>query len=118
MSVVAVVATKGGSGETSLAVLLALAALDAGWSVVGLDLDPQATASTRLPDLFAPLPNPTETTICDRAAGRDLVILDCPPGATPAASVAVDAAEMVVTPTGLGPGDVTALSDLWRWVEP
>ena len=45
MDVVAVVAQKGGTGKTTLAVSLAVAAEHAGRTVGVVDLDPQASAS-------------------------------------------------------------------------
>ena len=45
MRVIAIVAQKGGTGKTTLTVSLAVAAMQAGRSVVIVDLDPQATTS-------------------------------------------------------------------------
>ena len=45
MDIVAIIAQKGGTGKTTLAVSLAVAAERAGRTVAIVDLDPQASAS-------------------------------------------------------------------------
>ena len=45
MNIIAIIAQKGGTGKTTLAISLAVAAERAGRMVAIIDLDPQASAS-------------------------------------------------------------------------
>lgn len=117
--IVAVAGTKGGAGKTTTAVCLALEAADRGRDVVLVDLDPQGTAQEWVPELTKHLPQAqTVGEIVAVTAGHDLAILDTPPGAAPQTVAALQAADIVVAVTGLGPGDMRGLQHLLRIVDP
>lgn len=117
--IVAVAGTKGGVAKTTTAVCLALEAASRGRDVVVIDLDPQGTAQEWIPELTKHLPQlQAAADISAVAGGHDLVILDTPPGAAPQALAALEAADVVVAVTGLGPGDMRGLQHLLRVVDP
>lgn len=88
MHTIAVIAQKGGSGKTTLALALAVSATRAGRAVVVIDVDPQGTAaqwgdrrgSDSPPSVISAqavrLPNLLQTA---EESGADLVIIDTPP---------------------------------------
>lgn len=116
---IAIAGTKGGSGKTTTAVCLAQEASARGLDVLLLDLDPQGTANDWAPELCKHLPGAKSAkTLMDIAAGHDVVFLDTPPGAALQAVAALEAAELVVAVTGLGPGDMRGLQHLLRMVDP
>ncbi|MGH3233466.1 MAG: ParA family protein [Streptosporangiaceae bacterium] len=117
--IVAVAGTKGGSGKTTTAVCLAQEAAGRGVDVLLLDLDPQGTATEWVPELSKHVPavrNAQE--VAALGADRELVLIDTPPGAAAQALAALEAADVVVAVTGLGPGDMRGLQHLLRMVEP
>lgn len=110
MTVISVVHTKGGVGKTTSAVFLATAAAQRGRRVALIDADPQGSASEWAADAAAggdPLPFPVS------AAGRplivpdvDLAIIDTPPGTAAVVEDAIEAADLVLVPSGASPLDV------------
>lgn len=109
MKTLALVTQKGGSGKTTIAASLAVAAAEAGETVIALDLDPQgsllawgndrdgdtpavdqidAERLARLPELLSSL----------EKAGMSLVILDCPGIASTASNLAMKAADLCLLP--------------------
>ena len=106
MDVIAIVAQKGGTGKTTLAVSLAVAAERDGRTVAIVDLDPQASASgwgdrrradspvvvsaqpARLPHILQ----------AAEAQGADLVLIDTPPRSEQAAMAAAKAGRHVLIP--------------------
>ena len=106
MRVIAIVAQKGGTGKTTLTVSLAVAAMQAGRSVVIVDLDPQATISKWSDRREAESPavvsaQPARLSLVLQAAGKagaDLVFIDTPPRAEQAAIAAVKAADLILIP--------------------
>lgn len=109
MKTLALVTQKGGSGKTTIAASLAVAAAEAGETVIALDLDPQGSlmqwgndreAETpavdqidserlaRLPELLRSL----------EGAGMTLAILDCPGVHSTATSLAMNAADLCLLP--------------------
>lgn len=126
METLAIVATKGGVGKTTLAVHLAVAAQRAGLSVVLLDLDPQGSAAqwgrdrvrlakqhgawfTSPLDVRRAYPNDLNEALEQAEAdGVDLVIIDTPPHADYAAARAVEVADLVLVPTRPGYFDLHA----------
>ena len=103
MGVVAVVAQKGGTGKTTLAVSLAVAAERA---VAIVDLDPQASASNwgDRREAGSPVVVSTQSArlipVLDaaRERGADLLLIDTPPRAEQTAMAVVKAAEFVLIP--------------------
>ena len=106
MHIVAIVAQKGGTGKTTLAVSLAVAATQAGRTAAIVDLDPQATASKWFDRREAESPavvsaQPARLSHVLQAAGEagaDLVFIDTPPRAEQAAIAAVRAANLILIP--------------------
>lgn len=114
MHVVAIVAQKGGTGKTTLALCLAVAGANNGRSVLVVDLDPQATASNwgdrrqsdqpvitstqaaRLPKVLA----------AAAESGADLAIIDTPPRLEQASMAAAAAANLILIPC------IPAINDL------
>jgi chromosome partitioning protein len=117
---IALAAAKGGVGKTTLAAALATAAaLDlVGLKVAVADLDPQGSLTdwwnTRA------LPHPAHADLAGhsieagqhklRAAGLDVLILDCPPGYSTVLREAIAASDLVLVPTGASVLDLTAVT--------
>ena len=98
MRTVAVVALKGGSGKTTIAAHLALAAHLRGLKVLVADTDPQRSTMEVLGARATPGPE----TLAASGAGKDLMIVDTAAGALEDASEALvlaDFAVVVVRPT-------------------
>ena len=106
MKVIAVIAQKGGTGKTTLAISLAVAAQRAGRTAAIVDLDPQATASNWGDRREADSPavvsaQPARLAQVLRAAeegGADLVVIDTPPRAERAAMEAAKTSDLVLVP--------------------
>lgn len=105
MQIVAVISQKGGSGKTTLALHLAVAAA-AGKNTAIIDLDPQASAATwsdrreqELPVVLSAhasrLPQEIERV---KGAGCELLILDTAPHSDAAALDAAKVADLVLVP--------------------
>lgn len=123
MKVLAVTSQKGGVGKTTLATALAVAAEQDGKSVALFDLDPQASAcfwsDRRQKELGEAGKTPTVRDIQTvrlahyldvmRAAGADLVILDCPPVHRDIAHDAASAADLILIPTKAEVFDIRAM---------
>lgn len=109
MKTIALVTQKGGSGKTTIAASLAVAAAEAGETVVALDLDPQGSLMAWGNDRDADTPAVDQldgdrlsrlpTIIASLAkAGMTLVILDCPGIASTASNLAMKAADLCLLP--------------------
>ncbi len=100
------VSQKGGSGKTTVALHLAVAAQAAGYEAAIVDLDPQGTAEAwggwrnEAPPVVisAKAGNLTKTLERARDAGAEIVIIDTPPLAQADASTAARAASLVIVP--------------------
>jgi chromosome partitioning protein len=117
MRTVALVAQKGGSGKTTLALSLAVAAEAAGMSVLVVDLDPQASAcawgdrrEAETPAVVDAQPARLAKAL-EKAAesGFDLVLVDTPARLEQAASEAARLADLVVIPCRPGVLDLETL---------
>lgn len=106
MYIIAVVMEKGGVGKTTLALNLAVAAVQDGHRSAVLDLDPQATASkwtdrrTDEHPWVAPTHAARLKTAIDqaKAKGVDFVVIDTPPHAAADAAEAARHADIVLIP--------------------
>lgn len=109
MEAIAVISQKGGSGKTTTAVNLAVAAQEAGKSVLVIDLDPQASATQwhrarceALGEGATPHVQPThpaglESVLKEaNAQGVDWVIIDTAPQTDSNAVAAIEAADHVL----------------------
>ncbi len=115
--VVAVTSQKGGAGKTTVALALAGHALATGKSVVIIDLDPQASATTfrdlRAADDLIVEAVPSSRlakAITDARQIADLVIIDTAPHAEAPALAAARAADILVIPCRPGVLDVAAIA--------
>lgn len=112
MTTISIVHTKGGVGKTTTALYLAAAAAAGGRAVVVLDADPQGSAADWADAATAagsPLPYPVRSVRprgIRAAPNAELTVIDTPPGTAGAISMAIDAADLVVIPTGVSPLDV------------
>ncbi len=106
LQVISVVAEKGGVGKTTLALTLAVAAVQAGRKVAVFDLDPQATAAqwTDRRENEFPWVVATPATRLDAAMenakgqGVDFVVIDTPPHAGTDAVEAARRSDLVLVP--------------------
>ncbi len=105
MKVLSILAQKGGSGKTTLATAIAVAAQADGKSVAIIDLDPQATAckwgDRRKADpviVSIQAARLIHALATARENGADLVIIDTPPRAADAAMVAAQSADLILIP--------------------
>lgn len=106
MKTLAMIAQKGGTGKTTLALSLAVAAEAAGQSVLVIDLDPQASAcrwgdrrTVDAPSVMDAQPARLAAALAKAAqAGIDLAIVDTPARVEQAAAEAAKVADLVLIP--------------------
>ena len=106
MKTIALIAQKGGTGKTTLALSMAVAAEQAGDTAVVIDLDPQATAckwsDRRKADtplvVDAQAPRLAKALKAAEGRGVDLVIVDTPARSETASLEAAKLADLVVIP--------------------
>ena len=121
MKTVALVSMKGGSGKTTAAVHIAVAAAQQGRNVALLDTDPQQSAArwgdrraAALPVVLTVPPSRLAAELQRCAdAGTDLAIIDTPPraGSDNAAQAAARVADLVLLPCRPSVLDVEAIAD-------
>jgi chromosome partitioning protein len=117
MKTIAIQSQKGGSGKTTTAVNLAVAAEQAGQRDVVIDLDPQASAAgwkdTRPGDTPVVVSvAPARLALALEAAkdgGADLALIDTAPHAESAALAAAKAADLILIPCRPGILDLRAI---------
>jgi chromosome partitioning protein len=115
MRVVAVVMQKGGSGKTTLAANIAVAAARAGHATVLLDADPQASAARLLGERESPVVQDCGYGALERAVraaernGAELCVIDTPPQIEQALLAAAKLADLTLTPVRPTALDLQAL---------
>jgi chromosome partitioning protein len=105
-TIIAVVAEKGGVGKTTLALNLAVVAVNNGQKAAVLDLDPQATASNwtdrRSSEFPWVVPTPAARLVAAidqaKAKGVDFIVIDTPPHSGSDAAEAARRADIVLVP--------------------
>ena len=107
MQTISLLAQKGGTGKTTLALSLAVAAVRAGRTVAVIDLDPQASAGNwadrralkEAPAVVsAHVPRLLSVIDTARQNGVDLLLIDTPGKSEQAALAAAKAADLVLIP--------------------
>jgi chromosome partitioning protein len=117
MRTVAILSQKGGSGKTTLALHLAVAAERAGQVSAVIDLDPQASTAgwkdsrpAETPVVVAmPPARLVQALDTARGAGADLALIDSAPHASDVALAAAEAADLVLIPCRAGILDLRAI---------
>jgi chromosome partitioning protein len=125
MKTVAILSQKGGTGKTTLALHLAVAAERAGETVMVIDLDPQASAmawkdvrEADTPDVISVAPGRFQKALeAAREAGVSFLLLDTAPHSQDVSYAAAKAADLVLIPCRHGFLDVTAISTTAQVVE-
>jgi chromosome partitioning protein len=107
MRTIAFVTQKGGSGKSTIASSLAIAAAEAGENVFIVDMDPQASlvkwAKVRGDqDVAVQFVEPAKlkaTLTALEKAGMTLIVIDTPAGRSPASEAAIKACDLAVIPS-------------------
>ena len=116
MHVLALVTQKGGTGKSSLAVSLAVAAQEAGSRSYVLDLDPQGTAKNwferreaETPEVASIDANRVSAALAVlEGQGIDFVVIDTPGVDSPATTAAMQAADLCMIPARPSIADIEA----------
>ena len=116
MKTIAFVTQKGGTGKSSLAISLAVAAEEAGQHPYILDLDPQGTArkwyerrEAETPEVAAIPTNKVKDAIAAlQRQSIDLVLIDTPGIDSPATTSAMEAADLCIIPARPSYADIEA----------
>src|SRR5690349_8947046 len=107
MKIIAILSQKGGATKTSLAIHLAVAAIQDGKEAMIIDLDPQASA-TKWKDLrtddtpvviSAQASRLTQNLETAQAAGAELIFIDTAPHSDSIAAAAARSADLILIPT-------------------
>jgi chromosome partitioning protein len=125
MKTIAILSQKGGTGKTTLAVHLAVAAERRDVSVAVLDLDPQASAADWKDSRAGDSPSVTsiqssrlrKALEVAESAGAALVIIDSAPHSADAAVAAAEAADLILIPCRAGILDLRAIATTARIVK-
>jgi chromosome partitioning protein len=119
MIVIPIIAQKGGATKTTLAIHLAVAALQDDKETMIIDLDPQASSAkwkdlraADTPVVISAQASRLEQNLATaRNAGADLVIIDTAPHSDNTALIAARSADLILIPTRTGILDLQAVPD-------
>ncbi len=126
MHVLAVASQKGGSGKTTLAGHIAIAAEQAGFGPIALiDTDPQGSLTDWWNVRVAETPVFVQTSVPTlpedleqlREMGTNLVVIDTPPAITTTIADVIKVADLVVVPTRPSPHDLRSVGATVELVE-
>ena len=125
MKTVAILSGKGGSGKSTIALHLAVAAKRRGHRVAVLDIDPQASSATWADTRESETPSVTslqpsriaKALETAKEAGASLAIIDTAPHSADAAMIAAEAADLVLVPCRPGILDLRAIGSTARIVK-
>lgn len=125
MLTIAILSQKGGSGKTTLALHLAVAAEKVGQVAAVIDIDPQASAAgwkdsrkEETPVVVSiPATRLTQALDTARSAGADLALIDSAPHAGDVALAAAEAADFILIPCRPGILDLRAIGATARIVK-
>ncbi|AWY03852.1 ParA-like dsDNA partitioning protein [Gordonia phage Nedarya] len=111
MTTISIMHTKGGVGKTTSAMYLASVAAARGRDVAVVDADPQGSAvewraAVRKRGRELPFPIIESGVKLRHVTNHELVLIDTPPGTAGVIAEAVDAADLVIIPSGASPIDV------------
>ena len=117
MKIIAIISQKGGAGKTTIALHLAVAAVNAGQSVAVIDLDPQASATSWGDSRENENPSVISTQLsrldkvlaAARNAGADLAIIDTAPHSESASLAAARIADTILIPCRPAIFDIRAI---------
>ena len=122
MKTISILSQKGGSGKTTLALHLAVAAQEAGHQTVIIDLDPQASATMWHEARGESLPyvQSAQAAVLTKVlktageGGADLTIVDTAPQTDNPAVIAAQAADLVLVPCKPSVMDLRAIQNTIR----
>ena len=118
MRTVAIISQKGGTGKTTIALHLAVAAEQAGQLAAVIDLDPQASAAgwkdSRAGETPAVVSVPatrlSQALQVAKEAGADMTVIDSAPHSSDVALAAAEAADLILIPCRPGILDLRAIA--------
>lgn len=124
-TIITIANQKGGCGKTTTTIQLAGGMAAAGYKVLVVDTDPQATAylwaaPDALPFSITPVPEAAlQRELTKRAQDNavDVILVDCPPGMTNATFTAMKVANAAIVPIKVSGGDYKATHPFLEMLE-
>ena len=124
-TIITIANQKGGCGKTTTTIQLAGGLAAAGYRVLVVDTDPQATAymwntADSLPFSTTPVPEAALTRELTKRAKDpdvDVILVDCPPGMTTATFTAMRIANAAIVPIKVSGGDYKATHPFLEMLE-
>lgn len=121
--VISVIQSKGGTGKTTLSVMLAEAIRKMGYTVAVADGDPQQSATrwaTKVKDFPFPIESVRSSSdfygVVRRGNNPEFLIVDTPPGGLSFITESAEAADLVLLPTGVSPMDIDRTQITLSWL--
>lgn len=121
--VISVIQSKGGTGKTTLSVMLAEAIRQMGYTVAIADGDPQQSATrwaTKVKDFPFPIESVHSSSdfsgVVRKGNNPDFLIVDTPPGGLAFITESAEAADLVLLPTGVSPMDIDRTQVTLSWL--